>query len=177
MEILFEKQAVAYLGLPSLPKKEFDGKTSFNKGVAVITLFDDREAYAIAKFDADKDEKPRIVKVFSQEPFKAVGKVFVVPNYMSTEEEVKTMDLDEQSKKKAEQILEEAREIENEGVAEKTDEPENEYYFDHIHNDEEGRAFIQAYNSKNKIRGKVPKTHEGIIMRLAVIYNDTNKEK
>lgn len=176
MEILFEKEAIKYLKLPSMPKKEFDGESSFDKGIAIITLFDGREAYAIAKFDTNKDVKPRIVKVFSQEPFKGVKKIFVVPNYMTTKEDVKDMDLDDASKKKAEEILNEAEEVENEGT-DTMKEPENEYFFEHITNDDEAKAFIKSYNERNKIRGRVPTSHEGIITRLAVIYADTNKEE
>ena len=89
------------------------------------------------------------------------------------------MDLDEQSKKKAKEMLKEARELENDGV-EKNDElenPKNEYYFDHITNDDEAKAFIQSYNSRNRIKGRIPTTHEGLVMRLAVIYSDTQKKQ
>ena len=37
---------------------------------------------------------------------------------MTTEEEINDMDLDEQSKKKVQQVLDEAKEIENEGTKE-----------------------------------------------------------
>lgn len=179
MEILYKKEVVEYLGLPGVPKKEWDGKSSFNKGVAVITLYGERKAYAAARFDAETDTEPRITKVFSIERYHSVEAVFVVPPYMTTEDEVEGMDLDEQSKKKVEAILKEAKEIEDEGVEDDKEltSPKNEYYFDHIHTDEEACAYIQAYNSRNKIRGKIPSTHEGLVMRLAVIYSDNKKKK
>lgn len=177
----FEKEVIDYLGLPSMPKKEHDGIRPFKKGVAILELMDGREVCAICKFDADSgDTEPKVVKTFGIEPFKRISKIFVVPNYMSNIEDVKDMDLDDESKKKAREILEEAQEIENEGTA--TDEemlsPENEYYFDHIHSDEEAKAFIKAYNQRNRIKkGRLPSTHEGLIMRLAVIYSETQKKK
>lgn len=174
--IQFEKEVITFLGLPSIPKKEWDGKQSFAKGIAVVQLADEREAYAICAFDAECDKEPRIVKVFGIEPFVNIKKVFVVPSYMTTQEEVKEMDLDEASTKKAESLLKEAAEIENDGVGEKIETPENEYYFDHIKNDEQAKAFIQAYNSRNRIKGRIPTTHDGLVMRLAVIYSDTQKK-
>ena len=118
METLFEKEVIQHLNLPSIPKKEWDGKSSFSKGVALLSLRGEREAYAVASFDADVDKKPNIVKVFGIEPFVGIKKVFVVPTYMTTEDEIKDMDLDEQSKKKVEQVLNEAKDIENDGTEE-----------------------------------------------------------
>lgn len=175
--IQFEKEIIAYLGLPSIPARKHDGKTSFDKGVAVLELFDDRYAYAVCSFDATTDAQPRINKVFGTEPFLRIKEIFVVPNYMSNIEDIKDMDLTEDSKKKAEELLREAKELENEGVEEDNDivNPKNEYYFDNITNDDEAKAFIQAYNSRNRIKGRIPTTHDGLVMRLAVIYSDTKK--
>lgn len=77
--IQFEQEVIKALGLPSIPKKEWDGKSSFDKGVAVLNMRDEREAYGVCSFDAQTDKSPRIVKVFGIEPFASVGKVFVVP--------------------------------------------------------------------------------------------------
>ena len=89
------------------------------------------------------------------------------------------MDLDEESKENAKFIIEEAREIElgeDKNDFADTDVPDNEYYFDNIHTDEQAKAFIRAYNKKNRIkRGAMPKTHEGLIVKLSVIYNEMNK--
>ena len=52
---------------------------------------------------------------------------------------------------------------------------DNPYFFDFIHNDDEAIAFIESWNKKNKIHGNVPKKHETILMRLAVIYSESNK--
>ena len=176
--IRFEKEIITFLDIPSIPKKEWDGKSSFAKGVAVLEMRDGNEAYGVCTFDADNGgTKPVVVKVFGIEPFVSIKNVFVVPTYMTTEDEIKDMDLDEQSKKKVQQVLDEAKEVENEGVVgdEELEKPKNEYYFDHITNDEEAKAFIRSYNSRNHIKGKIPSTHDGIVMRLAVIFSDTRK--
>lgn len=177
MAVLFEKEIIAALGLPSIPKREWDGKSSFDKGVAVVTLRSDFLAYAVAKFDAETDKSPRIVKVFANEPFHDVKQIFVVPNYIVDEKEVPQMDLDEVSKKRAEELLKEAKDIETEGVEDEIKLPDNEYYFDNIKNDDEARAFIQNYNSRNRIKGRIPTTHEGLVMRLSVIYSELSKKE
>lgn len=173
--IQFKREIIDYLRLPNIPLKEWDGKSSFKNCVAVVLLSTGYEAYVVASFDAEKDEKPRVVKVFSQEPFSAITKVFIVPQYMDVED-IKDADLDDESKKRAEELAKEAKEIEDEGVAEEVKEPENEYYFSHIKDDDMARAYIAAYNKTNKIKGRVPKTHEGLVMRLSVIYAETNKK-
>ena len=172
-KILFEKEICDYLKLPSIPKKEWDKESPFAKGVAIVTLGFGDKGYAVARYDIEKEQKPNIIKVFTSEPFYDVEKVFIVPDYMETE--VKDADLDDESKKKAEELAKQAEEIENDDNAEVVETPENEYYFDNITNDEEAIAFITAYNQKNGIKGAVPKKHDTIVMRLSVIYADMQK--
>lgn len=172
--ISFEKEVCSYLNIPSLPKKEWDGKISFKNAVATIKLGGSRLAYAVASYDEAKDDAPRVVKSFMTEPFYGIDKIFVVPSYMDTD--VDNMDLDEQSKKAAEDLKKEADELENQGADENMEVPENEYCFDHIHNDEEAIAFIEAYNRENNIKGAIPKKHESIIARLTVIYAESLKK-
>ena len=172
--ISFEKEVCSYLNIPSLPKKEWDGKSSFKNAVATIKLGGSRLAYAVASYDEVKDDAPRVVKSFMTEPFYGIEKIFVVPSYMDTD--VDNMDLDEQSKKAAEDLKKEADELENQGAEETIEVPENEYCFDHIHNDEEAIAFIEAYNRENNIKGAIPKKHESIIARLTVIYAESLKK-
>ena len=82
------------------------------------------------------------------------------------------MDLDDESKKHVELILNEAKDLENEETLDE-DTGVGKYYFDHIHNDEEAKAYIASYNKTNKLkRARVPKTHDGLIMRLAAIYSE-----
>ena len=176
--IEFEKDVCKFLGIPSIPKKEHDGKSSFQKGVALLSLRDEREAYAVASFDADVDKKPNIVKVFGIEPFVDIKKVFVVPAYMTTEEEIKDMDLDEQSKKKVQQVLDEAKEIENEGTEEEnpmTTLPE--WIFPEISSKDEAVAWLRNFQSRNKQKGRIPTTEENIKLRLFSIYSELQKKQ
>lgn len=168
-----ENMVCRELGLPAIPKKEWDRQRSFKVGVAVINLDGGRQTYGVATFNNDVDKEPRIIKVFTLEPFVGIDKVFVVPDYMDTD--VETMDLDDASKQAAQMMIDEAKELEDDGV-EKEKLPENEYFFDHITNDEEAAAFIKDYNNRNRIKGRVPKTHDGLVMRLSVIYSETNKK-
>lgn len=172
--ISFEKEVCSYLNIPSLPKKEWDGKSSFKNAVATIKLGGSRLAYAVASYDEAKDDAPRVVKSFMTEPFYGIDKIFVVPSYMDTD--VDKMDLDEQSKKAAEDLKKEADELENKGADDTMEVPENEYCFDYIHNDDEAIAFIEAYNRENNIKGAIPKKHESIIARLTVIYAESLKK-
>lgn len=174
-KILFQKEVCEYLNLPSIPLKEWDKETPFEKGVAVVKMAFDEKGYAVARYNPEKDKEPVITKVFASQPFYGIENVFIVPDYMETD--VKEADLDDESKKKAEELANEAEQIVEEGAGEvqSVETPENPYMFDNITNDEEAIAFIEAYNKKNKIGGRVPKTHDTILMRLAVIYADQKK--
>ena len=177
--IQFEKEVLEYLNIPSVPKKEFDGKTAFPKGVAVVETIGKQEAFAIASFNPDNgDKEPKIVKVFGIEPFRKINKIFIVPSYMNTKEEIKDMDLDEQSKKKVQQVLDEAKEMENEGT--KDENPmENlpEWIFPEIENREQALAWLRRYNSVNKVKGKLPQSDETIKLRLYSIYTELQKKQ
>lgn len=171
--ILNEKEVLDFLQLPKVPAKEWDGKTSFKDGVAVVNLYGGMQMYAIATFDSEVDTNPRIKKVFSGEPFYDIVKIFVVPTYMAKEEDVKDFDVDEQSKKAAQAILEEAKELENEGTKdEKPVEDENEWIFAEIHSMEEAKAWVKNYKLKNRIKGALPKDEESMKLYLAVIKED-----
>ena len=176
--IKYEQEICEYLRIPSIPKKEWNKKDSFKNGVAVIVTMGGQEAYAVASYDATRYTSgvADIVKVFGGEPFTCIKKVFVVPSYMDNMD-AKDMDLDDESKKRAEELAKEAEVIEKEGVEDDAPAmPENEYFFDHIHNDEEGRAYIEAYNKANHLRAGLPKKHETIVMRLGVIWAEQNKK-
>ena len=170
-----EKEIVKYLNIPSIPKKKWDGKKSFKNGCAVTQLLSGGEAYAVATFDTEKDTKPRIVKVFAQDIFKGYTDIFVVPSYMD-DVDIDNADLDDESKKKMSLLMEEAKELESDGVEESQEENTNEYYFANITNDDEARAYIKAYNKRNKIRANIPKQHDAIVMRLSVIWNEENNK-
>ena len=175
MQVLFEKEVCDFLALPSMPRKLWDGKSSFEKGIAKVGIGFDRFAYAVCKFDNNKDAKPRVVKVFSSDRFGDIVEIYVVPEYMNTE--LENVDLDEKSTEKAEELLQEARELENATTKEnEIKEPENEWVFDEIHNKEEAMAWIKSYNQRNKIRGHIPENEETIKMRLLAIRSDLNKK-
>ena len=173
MDIQFEKEICQYLGIPSIPKCKWDGKQSFENGCAIISHNGFGKSYAVATFDSDENDKPIIKRVFSIEPYNAIENIFVVPSYMETD--VDNMDLDDLSKKNAEILINEAKELEVAG--EEKDFNGNEYMFDNIKNDEQATAFIKAYNRKRRVKGRVPRTHEGLVMRLNVIYSEMNNKQ
>ena len=177
--IQFEKEILSYLDLPKIPAKKWNGKSAFKNGVAILLLKDGREVYGVCAFDPENgDEKPKVVKVFGIEPFSSIGDIFVVPSYMSTEEDIKEMDLDEQSKKKVKEVLNEAREIENEGTNEENPmESLSEWIFPEIENREQALAWLRRYNSMNKIKGKLPQSDETIKLRLFSIYSELQKKQ
>lgn len=172
MGIRFEKEVCQYLSLPSIPLKEWDGKTSFKDGVAVTKLLLGDLAYAVCTFNADTDKEPRIKKVFAEERFSGIDKIFVVPSYMDTKD-IENADLDEQSKEAAERLAKETEEL---ASIDKEETPElpnlPEWVFDEIHSKEEAEAWIRAYNSRNSIRGKIPSTEETLKLRLLAIHSE-----
>lgn len=175
----FEKEVIAYLNIPSIPKKEWNQQDSFQCGVAVINLSLGRQAYAVCSFNKETDKEPRITKVFGVEPFSGIDKVFIVPSYMDND--TTDADLDSESKKRAEQLAAEAKELENQGVKEESIEKANElpeWVFDEIHNRDEAIAWLKQYNRQNGIKkGKVPTNEETIKMRLYNIYMSNKNRK
>jgi hypothetical protein len=97
---------------------------------------------------------------------------------MSNIEDVKDMDLDEQSKKKAEQMLKEAHELEIEGTKEEN-QMENlpEWIFPEIENKEQAVAWLRNFQSRNKQKGRIPTTDENIKLRLFSIYSELQKKQ
>ena len=177
--IQFEKELLAYLDIPSIPKKEFDGKTAFSKGVAVIETSSEQEAYAVCSFNPDDgDKEPKITKVFGIEPFRKINKILVVPNYIVSTDDIADMDLDEQSKKKASEILKEANEIESEGTKEENPmENMPEWIFPEINSKDEAVAWLRNFQSRNKQKGRIPTTDENIKLRLFSIYSELQKKQ
>ena len=97
---------------------------------------------------------------------------------MTTEEEIKDMDLDEQSKKKVQQVLDEAKEMENEGT--KDENPIAnlpEWIFPEINSKEEAVAWLKNFQSRNKQKGRIPTTDENIKLRLFSIYSEMQKKQ
>ena len=172
----YEKEVCEYLTIPNIPLKEWDGKSPFDKGVALIVTRTGIEEYAVASFDKNISNEPRIKKVFGNEPFAEIKKYFVVPTYMDIN--VDNADLDEESKRKAELLAQEAIELESSGVEEKDDITNtSEWVFDEIKNKGQAIAWLKSYNRTNKIKGRVPSDEETIKMRLLSIRSELNKRK
>lgn len=173
--IKFEKEVCEYLRIPSIPKKEWSYNGSFKKGVAIVRLAVSGLGYAVCTFDENNEKEPRIIKSFASEPFYNIEKIFVVPNYMNTsEQDIREMDLDDESKKKVEQLVQEAQELTSENEEDnELNEMKNlsEWIFPEIHNYHEAYAWLQAWNRKNKVKGQVPTNEETIKMRLLNIYS------
>ena len=175
--ILYTEEICKYLTLPSIPKKEWDGKKSFKHGVAVTRLCLGGLAYAACSYDEERDKEPRIVKTFAEEPFFGVQSIFVVPDYMDTD--VTNMDLDEDSKEAALRMVQEGDEIIQEDTSDDDmSEMERlpEWVFPEITNKEEAKAWLQQYNSSNRIKGRIPNNDETLKLRLMNIYY-ANKDK
>ena len=147
--------------------------------MAVINLSLGRQAYAVCTFNNDEDKEPRIKKVFGIEPFTSIEKIFVVPAYMDND--TTEVDLDAESKKRAEQLAAEAQELENEGVVDEAIQKADElpeWIFDEIHSREEAMAWLKNYNIRNGIKkGKIPSNEETIKMRLYNIYMSNKNRK
>ena len=177
--IEFEKEVIAYLNLPSIPRKEWNHIDSFQSGVAVVNMSLGRQAYAVCSFDKETDKEPRITKVFGVEPFGSIDKVFVVPAYMDNN--TVDADLDSESKKRAEQLAAEASELENQGTVEEAIEDANklpEWIFPEIQNIEQAQAYLREYNRINRIKkGKIPTNEETIKLRLYNIYMSNKNRK
>lgn len=177
--IEFEKEVIAYLNLPSIPRKEWNQIDSFQSGVAVVDMSLGRQAYAVCTFNKDEDKEPRIKKVFGIEPFTGIEKVFVVPSYMDND--TTEVDLDAESKKRAEQLAAEAQELENNGVVDEAVQEADklpEWIFPEIQNREQAMAYLREFNRINGIKkGKVPTNEETIKMRLYNIYMSNKNRK
>ena len=175
-QIQFEKEICEFLNIPSIPLKEWNKKDSFKRGVAITPLALGNYAYAACTFDAEEDNEPRIIKTFANEPFYGIEKVFVIPNYMETD--VSQMDLDEESRKKAEILAQEAKELtesnEEEEISEMKELPE--WVFPEINSYEEAVAWLQNYYRSNKLKGKVPTNEETIKLRLISIWGSKKKK-
>lgn len=176
--ISFEKEIIAFYKLPSIPVKEWDGKSTFQDGVAIVNIIDGTQAYAACRFNKDEDNAPRIIKTFGFTPFRDIEKVFVVPSYMDNN--VADADLDKESKKRAEELAKEAKELEGSEKEESAEDVMKNlptWIFSHIESKEQAIAFIRNYRKKNGIKkGNIPTTDENIKLCLYSIYSELQKK-
>ena len=174
-----ENEILDYLNIPSVPKREWDGKRGFEDGVAVTRLVGGDLAYAVATYDVELDDAPRIKKTFTLEQYVGIENIFIVPSYMDLN--VEGLDIDEASERAAKTLVEEVVEMESGGDTAITEEEprdnKHEYFFPEIHDDEEAEAYVRAYNKKNRIKGRIPRSHDGLKMKLYVIWKEEEKKK
>ena len=93
--------------------------------------------------------------------------------------DVTNMDLDEESKEAALRMVQEGDEIIQEDTSDDDmSEMERlpEWVFPEITNKEEAKAWLQQYNSSNRIKGRIPNNDETLKLRLMNIYY-ANKDK
>lgn len=172
--VQFEKEICMHLSIPSIPLKKWDGKTTFKNGVAVTKLASGTLAYAVCSF-SNGDKAPNVTKVFSQEPFNGIEEIYIVPSFMDTD--VDKMDLDDDSKKAAEILVNEAQDL-----SEQKDDDINmmkalpEWIFDEITNKDEAQAWLRQYNATNKIKGRIPENEETLKMRLLNIHSKLKRK-
>lgn len=170
--VRFRSHVCKALSIPDIPKKAWDRESSFKQGVAVIdTMFQD--SFAVCTYDKERDAEPRVTRVFDGMQFTKILAIYPVPSYIDND--VEHWDVDEKSKEAARQLISEA-EQEEEIEQESTKAPEHEYFFENITNDDEGAAYIRSYNRSNRIGGRVPTSHEGIVLRLGVIWSELQRK-
>lgn len=177
--IIYKDEVLNYLNIPSIPLKEWNGKDSFESGVAVVNMYGGVQGYAVCSFDDECDTTPRITKVFGIERFDSIEKVYVVPFYMDNN--IADADLDSESKRRAEMLAAEVDALEKEGTVDESIENANklpEWIFPEIGNKEQAIAYLKEYNRMNGIKkGKIPSNEETIKMRLYNIYMSNIKRK
>lgn len=161
------KEVLLNLQIPSIPKKEWNGKSEFNKGVALVLRMSGVENYAICRFNKEMDEKPRVVKDFSVESFVKILACYPIPDY--AESDLENMQFDnEESKEAMQELLEEKEEEVMKGVN-KDEEKLPEWIFPFIKNQAEAVAYLKSKKVRN---AHSLKDAEAIKAKLYVIYMD-----
>ena len=169
--MLYEKEILEYLNVPSIPKKLWDGVKPFKNACGVVESKNGILCYAVFGF-SDKANAAFVKKVFGEEPILKIKEIYPVPDYMDMQD-IDKWDLDDKSKNAAKNLADEALEIETENV--KSEEPTNEWIFDEIHNIEEARAFVASYRKRNKMRGKQIKDEESLKNFLYVMWKNQKR--
>ena len=166
-EYKFKKNVLKELNSP-MPKKKWDGKTQFDKGIAVVERVTGEKTYALCSCHDGKSIS--IIKDFICIPFKNILEVYPSLPYM--EDDINNMDIkDEDSKEAMEGLLKEKEEIINDNK--ELEDMGGEWGFDFIHDKEEALAFL-----KEKItNGRLPQKEEVIKAKLKAMYHEQQLEK
>jgi len=156
-----------HLNIPKLPKKEWDGTTPFDNGVALIKRVYGNEDYAVCRYDPDKNIKPTVKKDFGTEPFIEILNVWPIPDYMDAN--VDDMDLDEDSKENMKSLLDEKEEESTQTLVTVEDPLEKlpEWIYENVHNIQEAQAIIRQYG---KAKGKISSNEDVLKSKLYDLY-------
>lgn len=167
----FSTEICEFLNIPSIPNKEWDGKSSFESGVAIVKTVCDTEECAVCTFNNKVDKVAKIIKVWGSDPFLKILNVYPVPLYM--EDDITKMDFhDESSKEAMEALLEEKKQLINEGIDKPKDDT-SEWGYSFIHDKKEAVAFLKT----KKIKGAIPTKEEVLKMKLKALYRSEQKNK
>src|SRR5574344_2033441 len=154
-----------YLGIPDIPKKLWNEKSSFDKGVCLLKCVDNSEIFGICSYNEEKGL--RVIKVFNSIPFTKIISVYPIPSYMDDEIEQMEFDRDE-STVAMEQLLQEKEAIVKKDV-EKPKIEDYEWGFPFIVNKEQAMAYLKEQYKKDKIKFSKPtKTNEINTLSLLV---------
>lgn len=173
MNINYKEKLLDFLKIPAIPKKEWDKRSYFNKGVAIIESIVGSRSYAVCCY-SESSERPYITKVFDTEPFKCILSIYPVPDYMDND--VDKFDLDENSLDAIADLLEE-RDIEIGADAKDDDSDEdNEWVYPFIHSREEAIAYLRSQGGNNAKGLHLIKSDETIKMRLLINKEEQNRK-
>lgn len=170
--MLYEKEILEYLNIPSIPQKKWDGKP-FKNACGIVHLKGKNTAFAVFGF-SDSSNAPYIKKVFGEEPIINIGEIYPIPDYMDMQG-IENWDVPDESKDAAQNLANEAIEMEKSQQNEEDEFLSNEWFFDEIHNIDEARAWVANYRKKKRMRGKPIKDEESLKNFLYVIYKNKKR--
>lgn len=162
------------LGIPDIPKKKWDGESSFDKAVCSLECIDMSICYGICSYDKEVDDTVKINQVFFSYPFVKIVDIFPLPSYMDDNIDEMEFD-DEESHNAISQLLDEKAEIINQGLEAEPIE-EYEWGFPFIANKEQAIAYMKELNKNDKKKGAVPTKDEVLKAALRVRYNMDKKK-
>lgn len=164
-----KKEVCKTLGIPDIPKKKWDGESSFDKAACTIECIDGSTHYGICSYNKDTDSNIKITNVFNTIPFVKVIDVYPLPLYMDDNVDEMEFD-DDESYNYVNQLLEEKEEIINKGV-EPSPIEEFEWGYPFIANKEQAMAYMKELYKKDKKKGAIPTKDEVLKSALRVRYN------